>query len=178
MSDGTLKHPLPRLIEPRRFTQQSVILRGTVPAGELHRLRESGVIVDRVQAELAFAVDEQREKAVTGQLQVTARQQCQRCLELMPVELVCSINLAIVWDEESSRQLPSSYDPWIVPAEEADLYALVEEEILLNLPYVVYHDTPCTSPLAGLSDGGSDAEKTDKKNPFQVLEQLKETTKK
>jgi uncharacterized protein len=182
MSDGTPKQLLPRLIDPRRFAQQGVVLRGPLPVAELHRLKEIGLVVDSVQAELFFAVDQQREKVVSGQLQAEVQLQCQRCLDLMPVSLVCDINLALVRNEEDARHLPGNYDPWISVEEQADLYALLEEEILLNLPYVVYHETPCGSLL--LQEQISQAEQleldvvSDKPNPFQVLKQLKEKTKK
>jgi uncharacterized protein len=174
MSDGTPKHPLPRLIEPRRFAHQGAVLRGVVPVAELHRLAEIGLAVDAVQAELSFSLDEQRERIVSGQLQADLSLQCQRCLELMPVNLKCEINLALVRDEESARQLPGNYDPWIVAEEQADLYVLLEEEILLNLPYVVYHDSPCGSLVHSQVEVAEEVV-SDKPNPFQVLKQLKET---
>lgn len=180
MSDGTPKHSIPRLIDPRRFAQQGVVLRGAVPVAELQRLQDIDLAVEAVQAELFFSVDEQREKVISGQLQVEVKLQCQRCLDLMPISLVCDVNLALVRDEEDARNLPGSYDPWISVEEQADLYALIEEEILLNVPYVVYHETPCGSALQlnerpqkeQLESGGV----SDKPNPFQVLKQLKETT--
>ena len=175
MSDGTPKHSLPRLIDPRRFAQQGVVLRGAVPAAELHRLGEIGLVVDAIQAELVFALDEQKERVVTGQLQVAAQLQCQRCLDLMPVSLACDISLAFVRDEEAARRLPGNYDPWITVDEQVDLFALLEEEVLLNLPYVVYHDTPCGSALDPRNEAVVKAP-SDKPNPFQVLKQLKETT--
>ena len=147
MSDGTQKHPLPRLIDPRRFAQQGVILRGALPVAELQRLKDIGLVVDAVQAELFFDVDQQRERVVSGQLRAELQLQCQRCLDLMPMSLVCDLNLALVRDEEDARHLPGSYDPWILTEEQADLYAVLEEEILLNLPYVAYHDTPCGTAL-------------------------------
>jgi len=180
MSDGTPKHSIPRLIDPRRFAQQGVVLRGAVPVAELHRLRDIDLVVDSVQAELFFSVDQQRQKVISGQLQVDVELQCQRCLDLMPVSLDCDVNLALVRDEEEARQLPGSYDPWISTEEQADLYALVEEEILLNLPYVVYHETPCGSALHAdekpQNDPLESSVVSDKPNPFQVLRQLKETT--
>jgi uncharacterized protein len=87
-----------------------------------------------------------------------------------------------VRDEENARHLPGSYDPWILTEEQADLYAVLEEEILLNLPYVAYHDTPCGTALMPVEKLQAEQLKpdvvSDKPNPFQVLKQLKEKTKK
>ncbi len=176
MSDGTPKQTLPRFIDPRRFGQQGVALRGAVPAAEMHRLAEVAIKVNAVSADLAFAIDDHREKVVKGKLLATVHLQCQRCLEPMPVDLTCDVDLVVVRDEAASRLIPGSSDPWIVEEEEADLYAIIEEEILLNLPYVVYHET-CSNPLA-VSQEAAGIEQADKKNPFQVLEQLKATPKK
>lgn len=175
MSDGTPKQLLPRLIDPRRFAQQGVILRGAVPATELPRLREIGLVIDDIQAELFFALDEQRERVVTGQVRAAAQLQCQRCLDLMPVDLTCDLSLAFVRDEEAARHLPGNYDPWIAADEQVDLFALIEEEVLLNLPYVAFHDSPCGSALGQKAESHGEVP-SDKPNPFQVLKQLKEKT--
>lgn len=176
MSDGIPNHTLPRFIDPRRFCQQGVVLRGFVAVGEMPALTEHNVSVESVQAELTFAIDEQRERAVRGKLAVKTKLQCQRCLEMMPVDLNCDVSLAIVRDEEDSRDLPGIYDPWIVSADEADLYALIEEEILLNLPFVSYHEDPCGESVRD-SDSSAEEDERGKQNPFQVLKQLKDKTK-
>ncbi len=151
------------------------MLRGYAPVEELSRLMENQVVLDKAYAALAFQVDEQRERVVKGNLAVDVRMQCQRCLEPMPLSLDCDISLAVVWDEESSREIAGIYDPWIVDSEETDLYALLEEEILLNLPYVSFHDYPCGQiPAEDEVEEGGEAET---KNPFQVLQQLKDKMK-
>jgi uncharacterized protein len=175
MSDGISKNILPRIIDPRRFCQQGVVLRSSVDVDELPRLTENNVVVDRMSADLAFAVDEQRTRVVKGSLAANVQVQCQRCLESMPLVLDCKISLAVVWDEESSRKLAEVYDPWIVTTEDADLYAMLEEEVLLNLPFVTYHDFPC-----GQLPPEDDIEKdnqSEKANPFQMLQQLKDKMK-
>lgn len=175
MSDGTSKNILPRIIDPRRFCQQGVVLRGSVVVKELPRLIENHVAVDRMSADLAFKVDEQRERVVQGKLTADVQVQCQRCLDAMPLSLNCDVSVAVVWDEESSRQLAEAYDPWIVTSEETDLYALLEEEVLLNLPFVSYHDFPC-GPLP-VEEEISEDQQAEKSNPFQMLQQLKDKMK-
>jgi uncharacterized protein len=176
MSEGTSKHSIPRRIEPRKFAQQGIRLRGKVPVAELTRLREAGVLVDEVEGDLEFSLDEQRERVVRGFIRLRAMLPCQRCLELMPLDLRCDVHVAMVRDEEASRDLPSSYDPWVVADEEADVYDLIEEEILLNLPYVAYHDYACVSLGVESLEKAVDVQ-PDKKNPFQVLASLKDKTK-
>jgi uncharacterized protein len=171
MSDGTSKNILPHIIDPRRFCQQGVVLRGSVVVDGLPRLTENNVVVDHMSADLAFSVDEQRTRVVQGSLAAGVQVQCQRCLEAMPLAIDCKISLAVVWDEESSRKLADVYDPWIVTSEEADLYAMLEEEVLLNLPFVTYHNFAC-GQLPAEHDIEKDKQ-SEKANPFQMLQQLK-----
>lgn len=179
MFDSTLKNSLPRTVEPRRFATQGAVLSGFVPCEDLQRLGKSQVSAIRVVATLQFAIDEQREKVVTGLIEATVQMQCQRCLEAVEIELSCPVSSAMVWDEEDAKHLPGTLDPWVVKDESADLYDMIEDEILLNLPYVAFHEWNCVDP-ALLSAGEVDAAPeagADENNPFQVLEQLKGKTK-
>lgn len=166
---------LPKVADARKFAQQRIELAGFVAISELPRLQQ--VVVDdstRVEVKLSFGQDEQRRKLLTGSAEGAVILTCQRCLEPVTVPVACDIALAIVWDEEQAANLPKSLDPWIVAEEGAsDLYQMVEEELLLALPAVAYHSHMCV-PEALYSSGDGEVEaKTDKQNPFQVLEQLK-----
>lgn len=178
MSEGTHLNTIPRRVEPRKFAHHEVNLAGTVPVTELKRLAEACIAVTAVSADLAFRVEDPREKVVKGQVKADLQVQCQRCLEPADLHLVSDVNLAIVWSQDTARQIPEHLEPWIVEEDEADLYSMLEEEVLLAMPYVVYHDYPCVD--AELLGAGpvdeTPAAKTN--NPFQVLEQLKDKPKK
>lgn len=179
MSEGTLKNSLPRTIEPRRFAQQRAELSGVVNGNELKRLVDAQVEPSDVVATLQFDVDEQRHKVVTGLVDCVVHMQCQRCLNAVEIKLACRVSSAIVWDEEAASHLPATLDPWVVSEDTADLYYMIEDEILLNLPSVAFHEQNCVDP-ALLSVGSEDddrSQRTEKSNPFQVLEQLKGKTK-
>lgn len=177
MSDRPPLKALPQEVEPRKFAQRGVELRGSVPVNKLPRLHDSVVTIGTVEAELQFGLDEQHLKIVTGKAVAVVERQCQRCLNSMEQQVVSEINLAIVWDDEQAKQL-SQYDPWVVGEEAADLYGIIEEEILLNMPYVCYHEHMCV-PAEALSVG--DIEEQDlaaeKSNPFELLKQLKDLKK-
>lgn len=180
MSEGTLKYSIPRIVEPRRFAQLGVKLSGFVPVELLNRLIETGVEAERIHIDFEFDVDEGKAKVVTGVILADVFMQCQRCLEPVKKSLECAVSTAIVWNEDAVKTLSASLEPWIVPQDEADLYAMIEDEILLNLPFVAYHDEPCVDS-ARLSVGApAGSQDTEENNPFQVLRQLqlKETTKK
>ena len=177
MSDTPPKQVLPRQIDPRKFAQQGVHLSGDMDTAVLARLRE--LVCDSggpARVELAFAVDEQRARTLTGAVDCRVAMVCQRCLEPVAVDLHCDINLVLVWDEEGARQLPRRVDPWIVGEGPADLYEVLEEELLLALPTVAYHDTNCIDPalLSSVDTAeGDPVPAAGGSNPFKVLEQLK-----
>jgi uncharacterized protein len=54
---------------------------------------------------------------------------------------------------------------------QVDLYAMVEDELLLSLPAVAYHQEACVGPA--LFSSGEPVNEKQGKNPFQILEQLK-----
>lgn len=168
---------LPRLGNPRKFAQQGVHLSGQVPLLALERLGE--VLMARegqAAVTLAFGISEERKLVVRGRVDAQLVLTCQRCLGPVSVPVDADIALAIVADEETAKNLPGAFDPWLVEEEsDADLYIMVEDELLLNLPAVAYHPELCIDPES-LSIGKPEA--APKENPFQVLEQLKGTPKK
>ncbi|MBK8185977.1 MAG: DUF177 domain-containing protein [Cellvibrio sp.] len=167
---------LPRQVDPRRFAQQGINIDGYVPAAEMPRLIEATLdSAAKVQVELSFAVNEEKKKVVTGRACGELTLVCQRCLDPVQLPVEANVSLAIVWDEEGADALPSYLDPWIHGEGLADLYEMIEEEMLLSLPAVAYHNETCIE--ASLLSAGKPVEVQVKKNPFNVLEQLKSSPK-
>lgn len=178
MSDGTQKQSIPRIIEPRKFAHHGVALTGDIPALDMPRLAEVAS-VKVVNVDLCFSLGERKERLLTGSVSASTQMQCQRCLKPVNVDISCDVSLAIVWNEEKAKELPGCYEPWIVEEDEADLYGILEEELLLNVPLVASHKERCVDEaLLAKSPANAEVGETDKLNPFQVLQQLKDTTKK
>lgn len=168
--------PLPRQGDPRKFAQQGVTLEGFIPVADLPRIIDATEnSLGNVQVMLEFKVSEEGKRAVTGQAAAELSLVCQRCLEPVVVSVESNISLAIVWDEEAAKALPQHFDPWITGEGAADLYDMVEEELLLSLPAVAYHEESCIDNK--LYSSGKPVEVKKEKNPFQVLEQLKSSPK-
>ena len=74
--------------------------------------------------------------------------------------------------EERAKQLPKSMDPVILGEGQADLYTIIEDELLLNLPMVSYHKEDCIEQTSFGEDNTEESAESSS-NPFQVLEQLK-----
>lgn len=96
---------------------------------------------------------------------------CQRCLEPVEVAVEADFNLGVAASEEAAKQLPRSYDPLIIEGEEIELLSVVEEELILSLPFDAYHDDCSINTSFGEAEAV--AEDNEKPNPFSVLAQLK-----
>jgi len=171
--------PLPRHIDPRKFAQQGIEVAGTVAISELTRAAEL-LFSDKgnVDAELSFGIGEQRILYVAGNIKATVENICQRCLEAVPVSIDCELNLAIQWEDSDLDRLPSRFDPWIVAEGTTDIYQIIEDEILLSLPIVSYHNDECV-PSTLFSSGEEEANKViaaaPSTNPFAALKGLKKS---
>jgi uncharacterized protein len=147
-----------------------------VRLADLPRLAEAVQQVDgNIDIDLSFSINVEHKKVVNGHANATLTLICQRCLENVAVPVKSDICLAIVWDEEAAEALPEYLDPWIVGEGAADLYEMIEEEMLLSLPAVAYHEELCVDRR--LFTSGKPVEVKKPKNPFQVLEQLKSSPK-
>lgn len=168
--------PLPRQGDPRKFAQQGVTLEGFIPVADLLRVVDATEnSAGEIQVHLEFKISEEGKRAVTGHASANLALICQRCLESVTVPVESNISLAIVWDEEAAKALPQHFDPWITGEGMADLYDMIEEELLLSLPAVAYHEDACVD--SKLYSSGKPVEAKKEKNPFQVLEQLKSSPK-
>ncbi|MCP8898561.1 YceD family protein [Gilvimarinus xylanilyticus] len=179
MSQAPSNQSLPRRGDPRKYAQQGVELAGTVDLEELPRLKE--VVEDKASFNvvLSFGVDEDHKRVLEGTVEGEVALICQRCLDIVKKPLRGDIRLGIVWSEDQARALPRDLDPWIVGEGAADFYDIVEEELLLSLPAVAYHDHACVPSEHFVSEApDAKADEKPKQNPFQVLEQLKGTPKK
>jgi uncharacterized protein len=173
MSSTSSNTRLPRHIDPRKFANQGLDLQGDIAVSDLNRL--ASLVLDKageVKVVLEFGVDEERHRVITGEAQCAVSVTCQRCLEPVEIVLDAEINLAMVWDEERAKQLPKTLDPLILPEGPADIYTIIEDELLLELPMVSYHDKDCIEQTS-FGDEEVVTETKSSKNPFQVLEQLK-----
>jgi uncharacterized protein len=93
------------------------------------------------------------------------------------VNLVADIAAQIIWSEDQIGKVSGDREPWIVGDKMADLSVLLEDEVLLALPLVNYHEVgSCTGDTFISQDGPSGSEKDDEvvaDNPFNILAQLK-----
>ena len=177
MSISVQSKALPQFIDPRRLSAHGKILNGHIDLNLCDRLQEAVVEISTpISSNLSFYVEDQSRKVVRVKSSVTVKIMCQRCLVAMPLCLECDTILCIVWTEDEANTLPKHLDPWIVEEDKGDAIQLVEDELLLALPFVAYHNEDKCNSLT--SSSNTDADYLDnniklKRSPFAVLKGLK-----
>lgn len=98
---------------------------------------------------------------------------CQRCLSPVDVDLSLERTFRFVADETIAEAEDDTSDEDLLALSHSfDLPALVEDEILMDLPLVPRHDV-CPEPLPAPVDDLPDEVESSKPNPFAVLGRLK-----
>lgn len=132
---------LPHWVSPLKLAEQDNLIEGVVLPERMPRLSELALSIDRpVTANLHFHCDETGYRIVTGELGVDLQLVCQRCMKSMTHRITAAVNWIIVINEETMGSLPKRYEPWLLEDSEADLYSMIEEELLLGLPIVSFHE--------------------------------------
>ena len=173
-----LSEPLPITLDVRKAAVRGVNVRGVLKPLDLQRFRtllanDEGLI----QADLSFSRDEENRHLIHLALQAEVVVTCQRCLQPLSKSLTCESTLAVVWTDEQATHLPRHLEALIVEGEACKLWDVVEDELILALPPISYHETEeCKQILARFNAEQAPAEEAspvDKPNPFNVLAQLK-----
>jgi len=186
MSEGALLKELPKLVDPRKFTNLNAKLVGIVTERDLPRLADASYLHGEdfpgkqgavMSVDLSFFADEQGRRRLAGSLSASVELECQRCLEPLRQPIEVEVNLAVVQDEEQARNLPKDIEPWIVTEDLGDLHAVLEEELLLALPVAALHQHQCID--ARMMSAGDEVEaaqvvSNEEGNPFGVLANLKQ----
>jgi len=169
---------LPQYVDPRRLSMQGKTLTGSVDVNLCRRVKEAvKEISSTIDVSLSFYLEEQGRKAVNIRASGSVKVICQRCLSSMPLKLECDTILCIVWSEEEADVLPKNLEAWIVPENKGNLIDLVEDELLLALPFIAYHKKEECEPLVAnilLSELSNKTEESNiESNPFEALKILK-----
>jgi uncharacterized protein len=96
-------------------------------------------------------------------------------MEPTPYDVDIELALAFVYDEDHAKNIPDEYDPVVMTEGEIVLAKMIEEELLLALPVVAYHDQSGCNPIALKYASSTDDAPDDEENPnpFSILAQLK-----
>ena len=148
--------PAQTVIDSLEFARTGQALRGSLPVPGLTRLRDS---LAEMPGEVEFMVkgghDARQRPTLTLEISGTLRLQCQRCLGALDYPLrLANMLLLVKAGAAAAGDLDEEDAEWIEASSELDVAALVEEEILLSLPYAPKHqEGQCGQGLAAAKDG-------------------------
>jgi len=131
------------LIDGFEFAAAGATQQGAWPVGEFPRLREllhdeSGT----VRYELRGAIDAHGRHSLALRVTGTLRLRCRRCLEAVevPVRELAVLWLASSQAEIDAQPVAADGDDGVVASREMAVRDLVEDELLLALPYAPRHE--------------------------------------
>lgn len=155
------------VIDSLSFAREARILEGELPVAGFERIQDGltenvGVIRYRIEGGLGERNRPQLHLQLDGVLSLC----CQRCLEGIEYPLQVSNVLEFVGNEDELTQEEIEDDSRdFLPAQsEVDVVALIEDEIILDLPSAPRHES-CVLP-ASAQDNPEDS-------PFAVLKDLR-----
>ncbi len=160
------------VIDSLAFASAEQELKGRIPIENLRRLED--VLVDRAGSigfELTDSHDERHRPMLKLRVYGTLQLRCQRCLERLdyPLDFVDALLVVPRGVQPDDVDDPSAPD-FLEAEPELDVFALVEDEVLLNLPFSSRHDYAC-GPEQGRQT------KEERASPFASLAALKNSTK-
>ncbi|MEN6584976.1 MAG: YceD family protein [Sulfuricella sp.] len=161
------------VVDNLEFARHGAVLQGELVIAELDRLQEhlrsnQGVLKYTLSGKTGKKGESLLECSVDGKLVL----QCQRCLEALeyPIHVVSTLKVVkgltqfddIGDEDEAVDSIPASTA--------MNVSAMIEEEILLNLPI-----SPLHAPGACREQDGAKSAKDERTNPFGALAALKGT---
>ena len=99
---------------------------------------------------------------------------CQRCLGPVDVSVAVDRAFRFVADEETAAaQDDDCEEDLLVLSHDLDLRALIEDEVLMELPHLPRHEVCPVDVKLAVADEAFESEATAQPNPFAILARLK-----
>jgi uncharacterized protein len=166
---------IPERVNPYQMADKKSELIGEVSRERLKRLESSTEgLTESAHASVNFDLDESGRRVIFGQVSGTANLLCQRCLKPYEFKLAGSFRMALVYNDEMAKALPTHLDSLLLlPDEPMDVAEIIEDELLLCLPMHAMH--PEGECQIETQFGADESEEIPEKafNPFDVLKDLK-----
>lgn len=161
------------LVDPWQLAAQGSVLQGRLMLTNMARLQA----VVAAHAEWAalnwqFSLIE-GQAVIRGTISAEVTVQCQRCLQEMPFQAAGETWLCAVHEKFDEHKIPEGFEPLIIEQQHIALSQMVEDELILLLPFAPMHDVCPENPYCLETIEERIEEKVEKPNPFAVLAQLK-----
>lgn len=143
---------LPKHLNVTRLAKQSSDISGQVQiaalphaAGLLHLEADSEELA---AVRFNFDIDRRGLVVVSGEIKAKLALTCQRCLGIVNYFCHSTFQLSPVAVNKST-ELPEGYEPILLDDGIMDVYAVLEEEIMLSIPQIAMHeDLVCSNQEA------------------------------
>lgn len=169
--------PLASNVEPWRAAAAGRVLRGELEPDRVPRLEAIAPPCGPLVVTVSFR--DERDAPARLELEVEGRYAvtCQRCLQPLELERRDRSTLRLAADEDGARELDGRDEVLVcAPGEMLDLAALVEDEVLLALPFAPCHAPgDCDAGWRPAPPAGGDDEdvRAGRPNPFAALAALR-----
>jgi uncharacterized protein len=167
---------LPIRVEPYKLAARAERLEGLMALVDFTRLAEEvGAQTGDIRVTLGFGIDAQGRRVIHGRLEADLQLPCRRCLSPLAQHVESEFLLGMVTSDDLAAELPSTHEPVLVEDEQLNLLTVVEDELILSLPQVVYHDEADCEVSRDQLTSGEDAlaSREPAASPFDVLRHLK-----
>lgn len=162
---------LSQFVDLRRLGDDGASLGGVMPLAGRERL--AGSLVESTgtaSAEVRVSREPGGEIVARGRVDARLALQCQRCLGAVTVPVHADFRVAVVATEADAE----GHDEAVVALDDRlDVFALLEDELILELPVVALHDADSTCAHARHHFGPPGEPEPERENPFAVLAELK-----
>lgn len=160
------------LIEPSAFTEKQQILQGKIKLNELHERVWSPDLIN-LEEEVSYTLNGGRDTLGRMYLQLMATGNfslcCQRCMNSVGFELSENVRIVLFENEDKLDEAMLSDDELdgMLLEKELDVLTLLEDQILMALPFSPKHDDCGNADLEHINKS--------KTNPFAVLAGVRKT---
>lgn len=129
------------VIDSLEFAQTGQSLQGSLPIPGLVRLRDNlADVLGEIEFVVKGGLDARRRPTLSVDVSGVLHLQCQRCLGVLDYPLRLSNTLLLAGPGSAAAEDFEAQDvEWIEASTTLDVAALVEDEILLSLPYAPRH---------------------------------------
>ncbi len=175
-----------QLIDYLRYSDARKIVEAEILLTDCTRLLDlvspESDLEQTISFKFEFGIDELANRFLKGQVKSQLKLTCQRCMKGLDYSIALDLALAFIKTKQQEQDIAGLYDSYYIENKDPiDLYALVEDEVILSLPLIAKHqDENCLSNIETIISTELDEidkaylqEQENIKNPFAILEQLK-----
>jgi uncharacterized protein len=172
---------LPKILDAEKLARKHSIIEGSLLLSSLNEVSQYKNSKDAtVTGSFKFYRDKNKRVFIDGVINTELQLTCQRCMQPVLYPIASKFTLACIDNQEQEEQLSEQHESVLLNNGKLAVFDMLQEEILLAMPIVAYHDVKDCTGITNYSckdkSGNSDrcSQKTsNSKNPFAILKHLK-----